>query len=77
MNHGQAAAIWEHAAAQVRWLRARVEFRVDASAVYFVEVSSVPAMTRASVHACCAEAAGLSFEDVAERILLTARLKLA
>ncbi|KAH8087769.1 D-alanine--D-alanine ligase-like protein [Aureococcus anophagefferens] len=55
------------------------EFRVtvDGAAVYFVEVSSVPAMTRASVHACCAEAAGLSFEDVAERILLTARLKLA
>ena len=54
-----------------------VEFRVAGADVYFVEVSSIPAMTDTSVHAECAKAAGISFPEVAETILLAAKCDVA
>jgi len=58
------------------YLRARtalnVEFRVTGEDIYFIECSVIPAMTSTSVHAACAQAAGVSFAELVERMLVTA-----
>jgi len=58
------------------YLRARtalnVEFRVAGDDIYFIECSVIPAMTSTSVHAACAQAAGVSYTEVVERMLKTA-----
>jgi len=59
-------------------LRARsalnVEFRVSGEDIYFIEVSVIPALTSTSVHAACAKAGGVKYEDLVERMLKTASL---
>jgi len=52
---------------------ARVDFRVDQREVpYLLEVNTIPGMTETSLLPKAAAAAGLSFEDVVEEILLQA-----
>jgi D-alanine-D-alanine ligase len=70
------------AKAVFRHLRAKtalnVEFRVTSTGeVFFIEVSVVPGITSASVHAVCAHAAEVSYPEVVERMLQTARLELS
>jgi len=60
-----------------------VEFRVELSesgreedaSMYFIEMSVVPALTNLSVHAVCAKAGGMEYDDLVESWLKTARLK--
>jgi len=58
------------------YLRARtalnVEFRVCGEEIYFIECSVIPALTSTSVHAACAQAAGVSYSEVVEQMLATA-----
>lgn len=71
----------EMAKAIYRHLRAKTalnaEFRVSEEGdIFFIEVSVVPGLTSTSVHATCAAAAGVSYEDLVHRMLATARLEL-
>eukprot|EP00746_Dinoflagellata_sp_MGD_P141240 gnl/MRDRNA2_/MRDRNA2_74382_c0_seq1.p1 gnl/MRDRNA2_/MRDRNA2_74382_c0~~gnl/MRDRNA2_/MRDRNA2_74382_c0_seq1.p1 ORF type:complete len:344 (-),score=85.11 gnl/MRDRNA2_/MRDRNA2_74382_c0_seq1:408-1439(-) len=71
----------EMAKAIYRHLRAKTalnaEFRIsEEGEIYFIEVSVVPGLTSTSVHATCAAAAGVSYEDLVDRMLATARVEL-
>ncbi|MDP6931585.1 MAG: D-alanine--D-alanine ligase [Myxococcota bacterium] len=56
---------------------ARIDFIVDiAGAPWFLEANTIPGMTATSLSPMAAGAAGLSFEDLVEHILLSARLHL-
>jgi D-alanine-D-alanine ligase len=55
---------------------ARADFIISAENVpYFLEVNTLPGMTALSLVPKAAAAAGLSFEDLVEKILLSARIK--
>lgn len=70
------------ARAVFRHLRAKtalnVEFRVcrDTGNIHFIEVSVVPGLTATSVHAACAQAGGVPYDALVEKMLATARLDL-
>ena len=54
----------------------RADFIVDAgNKAYFLEVNTIPGMTETSLIPKAAKAMGLSFEDVCERLLDAASLK--
>ena len=56
---------------------ARADFIVDEAGVpYFLEINTIPGMTATSLSPMAAEEAGISFEVLVERILLSARLEL-
>ncbi len=55
---------------------ARMDYIVDGERDYFLEVNTTPGMTETSLVPKAAAAAGLSFEDVCEKILNTASLKI-
>jgi D-alanine-D-alanine ligase len=56
---------------------ARADFIVDASGVpFFLEINTIPGMTATSLSPMAAAEAGISFEVLVERILLSARLEL-
>lgn len=54
----------------------RVDFILHQDQPYFLEVNTLPGMTETSLVPKAAQAAGLSFEDLVEKILSTARLKI-
>ncbi len=54
---------------------ARMDFIISQNISYFLEVNTIPGMTETSLVPKAAQAAGLSFEDVCEKILETAALK--
>jgi len=55
----------------------RADFIVDDAGVpWFLEVNTIPGMTETSLSPMAAAEAGLSFEDLVERVLLGARLHL-
>lgn len=56
---------------------ARADFIVDDEGVaYFLEINTIPGMTATSLSPMAADEAGISFEELVERILLSARLEL-
>jgi D-alanine-D-alanine ligase len=55
---------------------ARADFIISESQTpYFLEINTLPGMTATSLVPKAARAAGISFEDLVEKILLSARLK--
>nr|AIA18662.1 D-alanine--D-alanine ligase [uncultured bacterium] len=55
---------------------ARADFIIDAAGTpYFLEINTLPGMTATSLVPKAAKAAGVSFDQLVEKILLTARLK--
>ena len=57
---------------------ARADFIVDAQGVpWFLEINTVPGMTATSLSPMAASCVGLSFEDLVERLLLSATLHLS
>lgn len=54
---------------------ARMDFIIHDDIPYFLEVNTIPGMTETSLVPKAAQAAGLTFEDVCEKILKTASLK--
>lgn len=68
-----AALVWQYLGCEGF---ARVDFLIsEAGEAYFLEVNTIPGMTETSLVPKAAAAAGMSFETLVERILLTARLK--
>jgi len=55
---------------------ARMDFIVEPSSEYFLEVNTIPGMTETSLVPKAAAAAGISFEDLCEEVLNGACLKL-
>ena len=56
---------------------ARADFIVDAEGVpWFLEINTIPGMTATSLSPMAARSLGVSFEELVERVLLSARLEL-
>lgn len=57
---------------------ARADFIVDAAGTpWFLEINTLPGMTETSLSPMAAKEVGMGFEDLVERLLLGARLKVA